>query len=101
MAVEACPPLHAGRAWLSRYGPLLSRVVAAVLGGYGLAMLTTLAALALPTSRSEAALAGLLAGFLVYAAAIIWVFAVRSAMRAWLGLCVAAAVLLPFAWVAR
>ena len=35
---------------------------------------------------------------IVYAGAVIWVFAVRSAWRAWAGLLVAALVLAPAAW---
>lgn len=100
MVVAAHKVLAEGGAWCKRYGPLVSRVIAAVLGGYGLAVLTTIAALALPTSRAEAALAGLLASFLVFACAVVWVFAVRSATRAWLGLVVAAAVLSLLAWMA-
>jgi hypothetical protein len=37
----------------------------------------------------------MLASFLLYAGAVIWVFAVRSAARAWLGLGIAAMLLLP------
>jgi len=75
-------------------GPLLSRIVAALFGGYGLGALTSVAALALPMARSQAVLAGMLASFVVYTAAVIWVFAVRSALRAWVGLAVAAALLM-------
>ncbi|KAA0892594.1 DUF3649 domain-containing protein [Pusillimonas sp. ANT_WB101] len=80
--------------------PLISRLAAAILGGYTLAALLSVAALALPVRSSEAALIGMTASFLVYAAAVIWVFAVRSATRAWGGLLVAAVLLLPVAaWV--
>lgn len=74
--------------------PLISRIVAALFGGYALAALTSVATLALPMARSEAVLTGMLASFLVYAGAVIWVFAVRSATRAWVGLLVAALPLL-------
>jgi hypothetical protein len=85
---------------MHRAGPLVSRIVAAVLGGYALAALTTVAALALPISRPQAVLTGMLASFAVYAAAVVWVFAVRSARRAWAGLLVAALALWMawFAW---
>lgn len=73
-----------------RRAALLSRVVAALFGGYALAALTSVAALALPMDTVEAVLAGMQASFLVYAGAVIWVFAARSAVRAWLGLAVAA-----------
>ena len=75
---------------LLRLGPVLSRCVAAVFGGYALAALSSVAAVALPISKSEAVLTGMLASFAVYAVAVIWVFAVKSAWRAWAGLFVAA-----------
>lgn len=81
-------------------GPLASRIVAALLGGYALAALFSVALLALPWARPEAAITGMVGSFLVYAGAVVWVFAVRSATRAWVGLGVAALVLLPLAlWV--
>ncbi len=79
-------------------GPLLSRIVAALFGGYVLAALTSVAAVALPMARSEAVLTGMLASFAVYAGAVVWVFAVRSAWRAWAGLLVAAVPLGLAAW---
>lgn len=83
-----------------RVVPLVSRIVAAILGGYALAALASVAALALPIARPQAVLTGMLASFALYAGAVIWVFAVRSATRAWVGLLMAAAVLMPAAWVA-
>ena len=83
---------------LLRQGPLLSRIVAAIFGGYALAALTSVAALALPMARPQAVLAGMLASFVVYTCALIWVFAVRSARRAWAGLLVAAVPLGLAAW---
>ena len=79
-------------------GPLVSRIVAAILGGYGLAALTSIAALALPMPVTEAVFTGLLASFAVYAGAVVWVFAVRSATRAWAGLIVVAMPLALAAW---
>jgi hypothetical protein len=79
-------------------GPLISRIVAALFGGYALAALASVAALALPLSKPQAVLTGMLASFLIYAGAVIWVFAVRSALKAWMGLLIAAAPLLPLAW---
>lgn len=76
--------------WTCSWGPLLSRIVAALFGGYALAALASVAAVALPVSGSEAVLTGMLVSFAVYAGAVIWVFAVRSAWRAWAGLVVAA-----------
>lgn len=73
-----------------------SRAVAAIAGGYGVAALCAAAlALSLPAAfgmaRSEAAMTGTLASFLVFAVAVMWVFAARSAWRAWIGLVIAAA----------
>jgi len=71
------------------------RAVAAILGGYGVAALfAAVLALCLPfafgMARSEATMTGTLASFLVFALAVMWVFAARSALRAWSGLVVVA-----------
>ena len=79
-------------------GPLLSRIVAALFGGYGLAALFSVAVLALPISKPQAVLTGMLASFAIYAGAVIWVFAVRSAWKAWAGLLIVAAPLALAAW---
>lgn len=79
-------------------GPLISRIVAALFGGYGLAALSSVAVLALPMSKSQAVLTGMLASFAIYAGAVIWVFAVRSALKAWTGLIIVAVPLLLAAW---
>jgi hypothetical protein len=79
-------------------GPLISRIVAALFGGYALAALFSVAVLALPLSKPQAVLTGMLASFAIYAGAVIWVFAVRSALKAWAGLILVAAALLPLAW---
>jgi hypothetical protein len=78
--------------------PLISRIVAAVGGGYVLAALLSVAVLALPANRIQAVIGGMLGSFAIYAGAVVWVFAVRSATRAWVGLILAALLLLPFAW---
>jgi hypothetical protein len=79
-------------------GPLISRIIAALFGGYALAALSSVAVLALPMSKPQAVLTGMLASFAIYAGAAIWVFAVRSALKAWAGLIIMAAALLPLAW---
>ena len=79
-------------------GPLISRIVAALFGGYALAALSSVAVLALPLSKPQAVLTGMLASFAIYTGAVIWVFAVRSALRAWAGLVIVAVALLPAAW---
>ena len=86
----------ANRAW--RIGPLASRIIAALFGGYALVALASVAVLALPMSKPQAVITGMLASFAIYAGAVIWVFAVRSATKAWLGLAVFAAPLLVAAW---
>jgi hypothetical protein len=71
-----------------------SRAVAAIGGGYVLGALASASlALFLPTNRLEASLTGTLASFIVYALAVMWVFAARTAWRAWLGLLIPCAVL--------
>jgi hypothetical protein len=79
-------------------GPLVSRIVAALFGGYALAALSSVAVLALPLSKPQAVLTGMLASFAIYAGAVIWVFAARTALKAWAGLLLVAAPLLPLAW---
>jgi hypothetical protein len=79
-------------------GPLISRIVAALFGGYALAALFSVAVLALPLSKPQAVLTGMLASFAIYAGAVIWVFAVQSALKAWAGLLIVAVPLLPLAW---
>jgi len=79
-------------------GPLLSRIVAALFGGYALAALASVAVLALPMSKPQAVLTGMLASFAIYTGAVIWVFAVRSATKAWAGLIIVAAPLVLAAW---
>lgn len=82
----------------ARVGPLVSRIVCAIFGGYALAALTSVATLALPISKPQSVLTGMLASFIVYVCAVIWVFAVRSATRAWTGCVVVAVPLLLAAW---
>lgn len=67
--------------------PIVSRVIAAALGGYVLSSATAAClALALPLARSEAVLTGTMVSFIVYVCAVLWVFAASSAWRAWIGL---------------
>ncbi len=79
-------------------GPLISRIIAALFGGYALAALGSVAVLALSASKPQAVLSGMLLSFIIYTCAVIWVFAVRSAWRAWAGLVLAAIPLLLAAW---
>ena len=81
-----------------RAGPVAARIVGAVFGGYALGALASVAALALPIGAPQAVITGMLASFVVYAGAVIWVFLARSARRAWAGLLIAAVPLALAAW---
>lgn len=79
---------------MRRFWPRLSiaaRVIAAIAGGYGVALLATLLiARALPGARAMGLSAGMMAFFAVWTAAMIWAFAARGLMRLLLGLAVPA-----------
>lgn len=82
------------------------RAVAAIAGGYALAALfsvacTLLLARATAMGRAEAVLTSTLAAIVVFVLAVLWVFAVRSARRAWAGLLLAAAPLAILAFALR
>ncbi|MFC7286524.1 DUF3649 domain-containing protein [Herminiimonas glaciei] len=71
-----------------------SRAVAAILGGYAVtALATALLAVILPMVRIDAVLTATLLSFTVYTCAVLWVFAARSAFRAWIGIVLPAAIL--------
>ncbi len=66
---------------------IASRSLAAILGGYALAATTSsFLALALPMDRAQAVLTGMLVAIVVCACAALWAFAVRTALRAWIGI---------------
>jgi len=92
--------MSAGFERLRRAAPVTARIVGAVFGGYALGALASVAALALPISAPQAVITGMLASFVVYACAVIWMFLARSARRAWAGLLIAAAPLALAAWSA-
>ncbi|WP_409171290.1 DUF3649 domain-containing protein [Variovorax sp. H27-G14] len=74
-----------------RWG-VLSRCVAAAVGGYALATTLSAAIAALVAAglgamaRADAVLVAMQLSFVVYVGAVMWAFAARSAARAWLGL---------------
>ena len=71
----------------SKGSHVLSRVLAAVVGGYAAANVVAVGvAQVLPMSRGDGVMTGILLTYLVYATAVVWVFAARSARRAWLGI---------------
>lgn len=63
---------------MGRAGSLVFRIATAILGGYALGALASVAALALPIGRPQAVLAGTLASFAVYAGAVVWVFSAHT-----------------------
>jgi hypothetical protein len=78
---------------------LMSRIAAAVFGGYALAHtlpITLFAVMSL--AKAEAALFAIQFGFLAYTAAVIWAFAAPSARAAWLGLLIPTALTCLAAW---
>ncbi len=83
--------LPRGSAALTYRLGVASRALAAIGGGYALsALAATVSAIYFPGTRAEAAIFGMLLSFLIYTLAVMWVFAVRSAWRAWLGLLIPA-----------
>lgn len=104
--VPAAPPSGAARmskrALSLRYRlQVASRVVAAAVGGYALTSATiVLVALLLPLPRAQAVLASSMLGFVWYTLAVIAVFSVRTAVRAWLAIALpTAAIALACAWL--
>lgn len=66
---------------------IAQRTIAAIVGGYALATLSgILLSWVLPMPRFEAVTVAMLLSFVVYTAAILWAFAVRTLWRMWLGL---------------
>ncbi len=81
---------------------VVSRVAAAALGGYALSSAATiLLSLAWPAPQAQAVMWATMLSFAVYAAAAIWVFATRSATRAWIGIGGATALLAVATWLLR
>lgn len=86
LSAAAAPRRRAGLSWQYR-ASVVARILAATAGAYALtsALVAVLAAV-LPMARIEAVVTATLLAFLVYALAVIWVFAAGSAARAWIGL---------------
>lgn len=73
---------------------VFSRATAAILGGYALASAAAAClAVWLPLGRPDAVTVAQLLSFVVYSCGVIWVFATRSAWRAWAGILGPAALL--------
>lgn len=80
-----------------------SRTAAAVFGGYALSAAFAAAfSVWLPRvsslSRTDAVMAATMLSFIVYAAAVVWVFSCTRAGRAWFGLLAPALILGALAW---
>ena len=79
--------LPVNREGLLYRGGVAVRALAAIVGGYLLsALIAAVLALYLPTDRLEASLTGTMVAVAVYPCVAMWMFAVRSAGRAVLGL---------------
>lgn len=80
--------------------PILSRIIAAIFGGYLLTQLISIVIVAaLPASRGESLFITLMLSFTVYALTILWAFAARSVLWCWLGLLIPAIVLALPVWL--
>lgn len=79
------------RGWLSEKAVyrwmVFSRIIASFVGGYILtAYITMVLAVLLPMSRADAVVLASLLSYVWFCIAIIWVFAVKSVLKAWLGM---------------
>ena len=82
-------------------GGVAARTVAAIAGGYVLTSIASaLVAVALPLPRADAVTIATLLSFVIYTCVILWVFATRSALRAWIGVVAISAVLGAVLWIA-
>lgn len=63
---------------------IAGRIAAATVGAYGLAAAVSCLSVLLPFERVEASLAGMMVAILAAAGAVVWAFAARSLVRAWL-----------------
>lgn len=89
---------HSSGSWPYR-ADVVSRIVAAVFGGYALATTSSVFVSRLfGLPRAEAVMTGLLMSFPIYAAVIMWCFATRSAGRAWSGIASSVAATAILSW---
>lgn len=94
-------PIPGARAARYRWA-VLSRIVAAVLGGYALAAASAASlAVWLPMTRVDAVVTASMLAFVVYAAGVMWVFAARDTWRAWAGIVLPTALLAGLFWLSR
>lgn len=68
---------------------IFSRVIAAIFGGYWVASVAAIVlASLLDGAQADRVLTAMLASYLIYCAVVIWVFAAKTAGKAWLGVMV-------------
>ena len=80
-------------------GAVVSRVIAAIVGGYLIANLGSIViSYLLSGSQENSVVTGLLVSFLIYACAVLWVFAARTAWLAWAGLLIPSLVCSVLIW---
>lgn len=78
----------------------MSRILAALFGGYAVAHTAAIALFgALPMARGEATMAAIQFSFVIYTAAVIWAFAARTAAAAWIGISMLTVVTGLIAWM--
>lgn len=95
---------HAKRGSLRYRLAIASRALAAIAGGYALAAGTNVAlALALKNTgpKEDVIMLATMPSFLVWAGAVIWVFTVRTAGRAWAGVATPGVLLAAVIWWLR
>lgn len=81
---------------------VLSRAVAAIVGGYAIASLSSvLLSLAMSASRPEAVQTGLLITVPVWVAVWVWAFSARRVATVWRGIAGVAVVMGAWAYIAR
>lgn len=79
---------------------ILARILAAMVGGYGLAAAVTLGLPALlPLPKAEALATAMMLSFALCCCAILWAFAARTAWRAWAGILLPTLLLAALAFV--
>lgn len=98
-------PLISKQKGMVRYRcAVVSRMFAAFAGGYVLsaafaAAMGLLAARGLGMAKADAVTLSTMLSFIVFAVAVLWAFACRSALRAWVGIALPAGVLAGVAWM--
>lgn len=86
--------------WTAHRRAIAYRTIAAVGGGYAFASVTSIfLSRVLPLPRAEAVMTAVLLSFCAYTVAVVWVFAARTAIRAWLGLLTLTALFAGIAWI--